>query len=169
MSSPPPPPSRKRTHTGELKEETTEELINFALERRRALEASLAGKSGEDIVVEGRLEGQKMFGGALEQMLYGFGDVSDPLEETVQAVEDIVIDYVRSMTLAAMQVAAKRGKIKTEDLFFLVRADGKKFERAREILRMHEKIKAAREELDEAASLSSARVVKKSKRSKSKR
>ena len=47
-----------------------------------------------------------------------------------------------------MQMAAKRGKIHTEDLLFLVRKDTKKYTRVVELLRMNEELKKARKAFD---------------------
>jgi len=52
-----------------------------------------------------------------------------------------------SQTQKSMQVAAKRGKLQTEDLVFLIRKDHKKYSRAAELLRMNDEIKKARKGL----------------------
>jgi len=81
-------------------------------------------------------------------MMYGFGDVVNPLPESVDLMEDLVVEYITEMTQKAMQIAAKRGKLKTEDLLFLVRKDGKKYTRVVELLRMNEELKNARKAFD---------------------
>jgi len=86
----------------------------------------------------------------LKQMLFGFGDVKNPLPETIDLVEDIVMEHITEMTLKATQVGAKRNKFQTEDLVFLIRKDRKKYARVKELLTMHEELKRARKafELD---------------------
>nr|GEZ69902.1 transcription initiation factor TFIID subunit 13 [Tanacetum cinerariifolium] len=54
-------------------------------------------------------------------MMYGFGDDSNPLPETVALVEDIVVEYVTDMVHKAQDIASKRGKLLTEDFLFLIR------------------------------------------------
>ncbi|PWA55851.1 transcription initiation factor TFIID subunit 13 [Artemisia annua] len=57
----------------------------------------------------------------LQHMMYGFGDDSNPLPETVALVEDIVVEYVTDMVHKAQDIASKRGKLLTEDFLFLIR------------------------------------------------
>ena len=63
--------------------------------------------------------------------MYGYGDEPEPLPETVDLVEEIVIDYATGLMHAAMDGAAARGRLKSgatrgsavgpEDVMFLVR------------------------------------------------
>ncbi|KAL3702300.1 hypothetical protein R1sor_020322 [Riccia sorocarpa] len=87
----------------------------------------------------------------LRLMMYGFGDDPDPLPETVQLVEDILLEYITEMIHKAQEVASKRGKLTTEDIMFLVRKDSRKFARVKELLAMNEELKKARKafEVDE--------------------
>jgi len=84
----------------------------------------------------------------LKWMLYGFGDVTSPLPESVDLMEDIVIEYISEMTSKAMQVSTKRNKLLLEDLVFLVRKDKKKFARVKELLHMYDELKKARKSMD---------------------
>jgi len=72
---------------------------------------------------------KRLFSKELKYMLYGFGDVQNPLPETVDLVEDLVFEYVYETTLKATQIAAKRGRLQTEDIVFLIRKDKKKYAR----------------------------------------
>nr|GFA60883.1 transcription initiation factor TFIID subunit 13 [Tanacetum cinerariifolium] len=56
----------------------------------------------------------------LQHMMYGFGDDSNPLPETVALVEDIVVEYVTDMVHKAQDITSKRGKLLTEDFLFLI-------------------------------------------------
>ncbi|XP_049410230.1 transcription initiation factor TFIID subunit 13-like [Solanum stenotomum] len=85
-----------------------------------------------------------MFQKDLQRMMYGFGDVINPIPETVALVEDIVVDYVTDMAHKAQDIATKRGKLLTEDFLFLIRKDSAKLNRCRELLSMHEDLKKAR-------------------------
>lgn len=87
----------------------------------------------------------------LQHMMYGYGDDSNPLPETVALMEDIVIDYVTDMVHKAQDVASKRGKLLTEDFLFLLRKDMPKLNRCTELLAMNEELKRARKafEVDE--------------------
>uniref|UniRef100_A0A0V0HEQ1 Transcription initiation factor TFIID subunit 13 n=1 Tax=Solanum chacoense TaxID=4108 RepID=A0A0V0HEQ1_SOLCH len=92
-----------------------------------------------------------MFQKDLQHMMYGFGDDSNPLPETVSLVEDIVVDYVTDMVHKAQDIATKRGKLLTEDFLFLIRKDLPKLNRCTELLSMNEELKQARKafEVDE--------------------
>jgi len=48
-----------------------------------------------------------------------------------------------------MEVQSRPGKLRTEDLVFLIRKDKKKYARVRELLRMHDELKRARKAFDE--------------------
>eukprot|EP00027_Filamoeba_sp_ATCC50430_P011599 CAMPEP_0168545332 /NCGR_PEP_ID=MMETSP0413-20121227/2905_1 /TAXON_ID=136452 /ORGANISM="Filamoeba nolandi, Strain NC-AS-23-1" /LENGTH=175 /DNA_ID=CAMNT_0008575429 /DNA_START=29 /DNA_END=553 /DNA_ORIENTATION=+ len=75
-----------------------------------------------------------MFATELKHMMYGFGDTKNPLPESVDLLEDIVVEYITEMTQKSMQMGSKRGKLQTEDLIFLIRKDRKKYARAKELL-----------------------------------
>jgi len=91
---------------------------------------------------------KRLFTRELRHMMYGFGDVFNPVPESVDLMEDLVVEYISEMTRKAMEVAAKRGKLQTEDLVFLVRKDRKKYTRVLELLRMNEELKRARKAFD---------------------
>ncbi|KAI3699271.1 hypothetical protein L2E82_43473 [Cichorium intybus] len=84
----------------------------------------------------------------LEHMMYGFGDDSNPLPETVALMEDIVMEYVTDMAHKAQDIASKRGKLLTEDFLFLIRNDLPKVNRCKELLSMNEELKQARKAFD---------------------
>ncbi|GLJ11935.1 hypothetical protein SUGI_0180510 [Cryptomeria japonica] len=87
----------------------------------------------------------------LQHMMYGYGDDSNPLPESVALMEDIVIDYITDMVHKAQDLASKRGKLLTEDFLFLLRKDLPKLNRCTELLAMNEELKRARKafEVDE--------------------
>eukprot|EP00271_Cylindrocystis_brebissonii_P014571 TRINITY_DN35952_c0_g1_i1.p1 TRINITY_DN35952_c0_g1~~TRINITY_DN35952_c0_g1_i1.p1 ORF type:complete len:182 (-),score=41.68 TRINITY_DN35952_c0_g1_i1:671-1216(-) len=89
-----------------------------------------------------------MFSKELRLMLYGFGDDPDPLPETVELVEDIVVDYITDMVHKAQDVALRRQKLGLEDLLFLIRKDPRKFARVKELLAMNEELKKARKNFE---------------------
>lgn len=80
--------------------------------------------------------------------------MKNPLPESVELVEEILNEYItemvrsfgpeRSQTKKSVQVSAKRGKLMTEDIVFLIRKDRKKYNRVKELLVMHEEIKRAK-------------------------
>ncbi|KAG2483106.1 hypothetical protein HYH03_017999 [Edaphochlamys debaryana] len=92
-------------------------------------------------------------------LMYGFGDSKMPHAETVNVVEDILVEFVRETCCAALNEAARHGKLERgaaghklkldeKDLLFLVRKDPKKYTRIRELLEMQLAIKEARKMVD---------------------
>ena len=117
---------------------------------RRMAEPS---SEGED-VKRGKGQSSKRkrtFTKELKYMLYGFGDVSCPASDTVEVMEDMVLEFITETALRAERVASKRGKIKTEDFLFVVRKDPKKYARVEQLLLMNDELKRARRafEVDE--------------------
>lgn len=86
---------------------------------------------------------KKHFTRELRYMMHGFGDDPHPYNETVDMVEDLVVEFITEMTLKAMEVG-KKGKIHVDDLLFLLRRDPKKYARIRDLLQMNEELKQAK-------------------------
>eukprot|EP00898_Chlorokybus_atmophyticus_P000215 jgi/Chlat1/1194/Chrsp115S01670 len=94
-----------------------------------------------------------LFSKELRLMMYGFGDDPQPLQESVDLVEELVVDYLTDMMHKALDVSSRRGRLQTEDIIFLIRKDLRKYKRAQELLRMYEELKRVRKgfEVDETA------------------
>ncbi|PRP83344.1 transcription initiation factor TFIID subunit [Planoprotostelium fungivorum] len=75
----------------------------------------------------------------VRHIMFGFGDVKNPLPESVELVDEIVSEYIISMA-----TELKKDKIQTEDILFHIRKDRKKFNRVKELLTMHEELKRAK-------------------------
>ncbi|OWF45526.1 transcription initiation factor TFIID subunit 13-like [Mizuhopecten yessoensis] len=99
----------------------------------------------EDAPLERR---NKIFSKELRCMMYGFGDDRNPYTESVDILEDLVIDYISEMTKKAMEVG-RPGRISVEDIIFLIRKDPKKYSRVKELLMMSEELRKARKAFDE--------------------
>ncbi|KRZ73864.1 Transcription initiation factor TFIID subunit 13 [Trichinella papuae] len=85
----------------------------------------------------------------LRCMLYGFGDSKQPFAETVDLLEDIVMEFIKSFTIKSMEVR-KTGRITLEDIWYLIRRDPKKYSRVKDLLTMNEELRKARKAFDEA-------------------
>ncbi|EUB57770.1 Transcription initiation factor TFIID subunit 13 [Echinococcus granulosus] len=83
----------------------------------------------------------------IRAMLYGFGDVENPLPETVAMVEEIAVQYILDMTRRSMEIG-RVGKITVEDIAYLVRSDPRKFSRAKELLLLSEELNKAKKAFD---------------------
>ncbi len=82
-------------------------------------------------------------------MMYGFGDDQNPYTESVDLLEDLVLDFITEMTLKAMEVG-RPGRVQVEDMIFLIRKDSRKYARVKDLLMMNEELKKARKAFDEA-------------------
>ena len=78
--------------------------------------------------------------------MYAFGDVKVPLDKTVDAMEDILIEYLTDVFHTAHSVSTNRGKLKVDDLRFALRTQRRRKQLARldEILVRDKYIKAVR-------------------------
>ena len=106
-------------------------------------------------------------------MMYGFGDDQNPYTESVDFLEDLVIEFITDMvgliskitfpllvlkhcqniisilqTHKAMDIG-KSGRVQVEDIMYLVRKDKRKYARVKELLSMNEELKKARKAFDE--------------------
>ena len=98
---------------------------------------------------------KRMFGKELRCMMYGFGDDQNPFTETVDMLEDLVIQFIIDMSLKAQDVG-KNGKISVEDVLHIVKRDQRKYARVRDLLSMNEELKKARKAFDEIKYVSNA-------------
>lgn len=81
-------------------------------------------------------------------MMFGFGDDKNPYTETVDLLEDLVIEYIAETTHRAMEIG-RTGRVQVEDIIFLVRKDQRKYARVKDLLTMNEELKKARKAFDE--------------------
>nr|XP_032636132.1 transcription initiation factor TFIID subunit 13 isoform X2 [Chelonoidis abingdonii] len=88
-------------------------------------------------------------GGQVRCMMYGFGDDQNPYTESVDILEDLVIEFITEMTHKAMSIG-RQGRVQVEDIVFLIRKDPRKFARVKDLLTMNEELKRARKAFDEA-------------------
>lgn len=51
-------------------------------------------------------------------MMYGFGDDQNPYTESVDFLEDLVIEFITEMTHRAMEIG-RTGRVQVEDIVFL--------------------------------------------------
>ncbi|KAH3739130.1 transcription initiation factor TFIID subunit 13-like isoform X2 [Dreissena polymorpha] len=100
----------------------------------------------EDVHIETKRK--KIFSKELRCMMYGFGDDQNPYTESVDLIEDLVIEYITEMTKKAIEVG-RPGRISVEDIIFLIRKDPKKYSRVKELLTMSEELRKARKAFDE--------------------
>ncbi|XP_044757197.1 transcription initiation factor TFIID subunit 13 isoform X1 [Coccinella septempunctata] len=91
---------------------------------------------------------KRLFSKELRCMMYGFGDDQNPYTESVDIIEDLVIEFITEMTHRAMEIG-KTGRVSVEDIVYLVRKDPRKYARVKDLLTMNEELKRARKAFDE--------------------
>ncbi|ORX69171.1 TFIID-18kDa-domain-containing protein [Linderina pennispora] len=86
----------------------------------------------------------------IQQMMFVFGEVQDPLPETTMLIEDIVRSQVIEIIVMAAAQAQRRGSrfMAAEDLIFLIRHDRTKVLRLREYLSWKDVRKKVKERED---------------------
>ncbi|KAJ1952137.1 hypothetical protein GGI12_006324 [Dipsacomyces acuminosporus] len=87
---------------------------------------------------------RKLFSKEMPMLMYGFGDSVAPLPESVDVLEDILIDYINNMCVQAAKVSGRRGKVTVDDFKFVLRKDEKKLARVEELIAMNKEIETAR-------------------------
>nr|XP_034492597.1 transcription initiation factor TFIID subunit 13-like [Marmota flaviventris] len=98
---------------------------------------------------EGRQTERYFFSKELRCVMYGFGDDQNPYTESVDILEDLVIEFITEMTHKAMSIG-RQGRVQVEDIVFLIQKDPRKFARVKDLLTMNEALKQARKAFDEA-------------------
>ena len=91
---------------------------------------------------------RRYFHRELKFMMHGFGDDPNPYSETVDLVEELVVQFITEMTTKAMEVG-KSGKVHVNDIIFIIRKDPKKYSRVRDLLMMKEQIDKAKKAFSE--------------------
>ncbi|XP_054290612.1 transcription initiation factor TFIID subunit 13 [Macrosteles quadrilineatus] len=97
------------------------------------------------VVLSGK---KRIFSKELRCLMYGFGDDQNPYTESVELLEDLVIEFITDMTHKAMEIG-RTGRVQVEDIVFLVRKDPRKYARVKDLLTMNEELKKARKAFDE--------------------
>ncbi|KAK7470187.1 hypothetical protein VKT23_001625 [Stygiomarasmius scandens] len=91
-----------------------------------------------------------LFTKELRNLMYGFGDDRNPANDTVNVMEEILIEYITDVCVAAGG-PSKKSRLSIEDLRRALSrpADAKKLARMEELLFMQEDIKRARAQFDD--------------------
>ncbi|KAK9822521.1 hypothetical protein WJX74_000677 [Apatococcus lobatus] len=82
-----------------------------------------------------------LFASDLCPMMYGHGDVEHPLQETVDVVEDVLVEYVVEL---ARKAAGDKPTITAQDMMWVLRKDRTKLDRGKELLAKKKEIDMAR-------------------------
>lgn len=97
----------------------------------------------------------------VRMLMIGFGDASSPVPESVNMMEDLLLDFITQWSIQATKISAY-AKPKTTGIYYycyfmhnilidfmhVIRKDEKKYTRARELISMDKELKQARETFD---------------------
>ncbi|KAI9840951.1 MAG: Transcription initiation factor TFIID subunit 13 [Thelocarpon superellum] len=83
--------------------------------------------------------------------MYAFGDVREPLDETVKVLDEIVTDFIIETCheAAAHASYSRRQKMKVDDFTFALRKDAIKLGRVQELVQMDKHLKTLRKVFNE--------------------
>ncbi|CAM9861504.1 unnamed protein product, partial [Phaeothamnion confervicola] len=70
----------------------------------------------------------------LPQMMFGFGDSETPVTESVELMDNLVVQYIDDLVHAALAYSPQEGRFDAEDLVLVFRNDRDKFRRIAELL-----------------------------------
>lgn len=93
-------------------------------------------------------ERKRIFSKELRCMMYGFGDDLNPYTESVDMIEDLVLQFITDVTMKALNFGAN-DRISIDDLLYILRKDPKKYCRLKELLDMNHELRQARKAFDE--------------------
>jgi transcription initiation factor TFIID subunit 13 len=85
-----------------------------------------------------------------------YRDVNDPLPESVELMEDMVIDFITEVVTKAIQIHKQRNRLTTENVVFLIRKDKKKYARAIELLQMNQELKVVKKAIEDVDEINEA-------------
>lgn len=99
---------------------------------------------GQVEVSNKQFQRRKLFSRELSMLMYGFGDSTHPDPDSVNVMEDILIDYINDTCIQAAKVSGRKGKVTVDDFKFVLRKDAKKMARVEELIAMNKEIEKVR-------------------------
>ncbi|KAI9509628.1 TFIID-domain-containing protein, partial [Russula earlei] len=129
---------------------TTFTVYNPTYSRDNAATSSLAaGPSSRAYKKQSNFKG--LFTKELRNLMFGFGDDRNPSNDTVNVMEEILVEYIADVCQTA-NAPAKKSRLSIEDFRRALSrpADAKKLARMEELLFMQEDIKRARAQFNDS-------------------
>ena len=98
-----------------------------------------------------KLKKSNLFSKDLGPLLYSYGDVSKPLQSTIECLDEIVTQYLIDICANAIKVSqnSQRNKVKLDDFKFVLRHDPIKLARAEELITTNKIIIEAKRQFNE--------------------
>lgn len=103
-----------------------------------------------------KLKRNNLFAKDVSSLLYAYGDVPQPLQESIQCLDDLVAAYLADICTSASKTAqnSKRNKLKLEDFKFALRHDPIKLGRSEELIATNKLIAEAKKQFNSTDSQS---------------
>ncbi|KAI9341440.1 transcription initiation factor IID, 18kD subunit-domain-containing protein [Obelidium mucronatum] len=89
---------------------------------------------------------KRIFTKEIRQIMYGYGDVLNPAEDTAEVMEDMLLMFMEDLCTKAVQ-SSSNGRIKMTDLTYVLRKDPKKLGRVLELIALEKELNKARSSL----------------------
>uniref|UniRef100_A0AC35GHQ0 Transcription initiation factor TFIID subunit 13 n=1 Tax=Panagrolaimus sp. PS1159 TaxID=55785 RepID=A0AC35GHQ0_9BILA len=108
---------------------------------------SAASLFNEENVEESKEDPFEKFRCELRAMVFGFGDVKDPHEATLDLIYKMTVEYITNVAKIG-QSFDPRNKLSLEAIHYMTKNDPNKFQRVQELLKMKEEIKKVKKDFD---------------------
>ena len=104
---------------------------------------SIQHKEGED-------EGAINFTNELKGIMYGFGDVENPDPESVELLQEYVIEYIQNIAYAAYRRNKRKGsnELSLRDILYVLKKDKKRYYRIKDLIRFYDNAKSIKKRTD---------------------
>ena len=105
--------------------------------------SSVQHKEGED-------DGTINFTNELKGLMYGFGDVEKPDQESIELLQDYVIEYIQNIAYAAYRRNKRKGsnEISLRDLLYVLKKDKKRYYRIPKLITFYDNAKSIKRKND---------------------
>ncbi len=106
--------------------------------------SSVQHKEGEEF------DGAINFTNELKGIMYGFGDVENPDHESVELLQEYVIEYIQNIAYAAYRRNKRKGsnELSLRDLLYVLRKDKKRYYRIKNLIHFYENAKSIKKRND---------------------
>ena len=90
------------------------------------------------------------FTNELKGIMYGFGDVENPDHESVELLQEYVIEYIQNIAYAAYRRNKRKGsnELSLRDLLYVLRKDKKRYYRIKNLISFYENAKSIKKRND---------------------
>ena len=105
---------------------------------------SIQHKEGEDF------DGAINFTNELKGIMYGFGDIENPDHESVELLQEYVIEYIQNIAYATYRRNKRKGsnELSLRDLLYVLKKDKKRYYRIKNLIHFYDNAKSIKKRGD---------------------